>query len=147
MEEADPEGEGLQDVALHGGGQQDDGRLGTVLVPVDVDTLTLQQLQTALVWKHLNSNSNVYTRPLIQLFHYIISGSRISARQEAPRSPGRTRCLGRWWRWSRSSWSSRIPERWRSSSEKQSPLSTRTSSKISVWKYAAKWKEEERLSK
>lgn len=75
MEETDPEGEGLQDVALHGGGQQDDGRLWTVLVPVDVDALTLQQLQTTLVWKHLNSNSNVYTRPLIQIFHYIISGS------------------------------------------------------------------------
>lgn len=75
MEVTDPEGEGLQDVALYGGGQQDDGRLWTVLVPVDVDALTLQQLQTALVWKHLNSNSNVYPRPLIQIFHYIISGS------------------------------------------------------------------------
>lgn len=51
---AHPEGEGLQDVPLHGGGQQDDGRLGTVLVPVHVDALTLQQLQTALVWKHLS---------------------------------------------------------------------------------------------
>lgn len=75
MEEADPEGEGLQDVALHGGGQQDDGRLGTVLVPVDVDALTLQQLQTALVRKHLNSDGNVYARPLVQIFHHIISGS------------------------------------------------------------------------
>lgn len=77
MEQTDPEGEGLQDVALHGGGQQDDGRLWTVLVPVDVDALTLQQLQTALVWKHLNSN--VYTRPLIQTFRYIISGSMTCA--------------------------------------------------------------------
>lgn len=75
MEVTDPKGEGLQDVALYGGGQQDDGRLWTVLVPVDVDALTLQQLQTALVWKHLNSNSNVYPRLLIQIFHYIISGS------------------------------------------------------------------------
>lgn len=77
MGEADPEGEGLQDVALHGGRQQDDGRLWTVLVPVDVDALTLQQLQTALVWKHLDSNSNVYMHPLIQIFHYIISGSMV----------------------------------------------------------------------
>lgn len=49
------EGERLQDVSLDGGGQQDDGRLGVVLVPVDVDALTLQQLQAALIWKHLNT--------------------------------------------------------------------------------------------
>lgn len=48
-----PEGEGLQDVSLHRGGQQDDGRLWTVLEPVHINALTLQQLQIALVWKHL----------------------------------------------------------------------------------------------
>lgn len=52
---ADLEGEWLQDVSLDGGGQQDDGRLWVVLVPVDVDALTLQQLQAALVWEHLNT--------------------------------------------------------------------------------------------
>lgn len=48
-----PEGEGLQDVSLHSGGQQDDSSLWTVLVPVHINALTLQQLQTALVWKDL----------------------------------------------------------------------------------------------
>lgn len=52
-----PEGEGLQDVSLHGGGQQDDGGLWTVLIPVHINALTLQQLQTALVWKHLNTQN------------------------------------------------------------------------------------------
>lgn len=49
------EGERLQDVSLDGGGQQDDGRLWVVLVPVDVDALTLQQLQAAFVRKHLTT--------------------------------------------------------------------------------------------
>lgn len=51
---ADLDGEWLQDVSLDGGGQQDDGHLWVVLVPVDIDALTLQQFQAALVWKHLN---------------------------------------------------------------------------------------------
>lgn len=49
------EGERLQDVSLDGGGQQDDGRLWVVLVPVDVDALALQQLQAAFVRKHLTT--------------------------------------------------------------------------------------------
>lgn len=52
---ADLEDERLQDVSLDGGGQQEDGGLWVVLVPVDVDALTLQQLQAAFVWKHLNT--------------------------------------------------------------------------------------------
>lgn len=57
-----PEAERLQDVSLHGGWQQDDGGLWTVLVPVHINTLTLQQLQTALVWKHLNTRSTHSSR-------------------------------------------------------------------------------------
>lgn len=57
-----PEGERLQDVSLHGGGQQDDGGLRTVLIPVHVNTLTLQQLQAALVWKHLNTQTHTDTQ-------------------------------------------------------------------------------------
>lgn len=49
------EDERLQDAPLDGGGQQDHGGLWTVLVPVDVDALALQQLQAALVWKHLST--------------------------------------------------------------------------------------------
>lgn len=85
--------------------------------------------------------------PDLSSHHLRLNDVLISARQEVPRSPGRTRCLGRWWRRSHSSWPSRIPERWHSLSEKQSPLFTCTSSKTSVWKYVAKWKEEDRLSK
>lgn len=59
----DLEGERLQDVSLDGGGQQDDGRLGVILVPVDVDALTLQQLEAALVWKDLNSNNQRRSAP------------------------------------------------------------------------------------
>lgn len=51
----DPEGEGLQDVGLHGGGQQHDGGLGAVLVPVDVEAVTLEQFEGALVGKHLHA--------------------------------------------------------------------------------------------
>lgn len=51
----DLEGERLQDVSLDGGGQQDDGRLGVVQVPVDVDAVTLQQLQAAFVREHLTT--------------------------------------------------------------------------------------------
>lgn len=57
----DSEGERLQDVSLNRGGQQDDGHLRTVLVPVHVKVLTLQQLQTAFVWKHLTKNTRVRT--------------------------------------------------------------------------------------
>lgn len=60
-EKTNPEGEGLQDVALDSGGQQDDGRLWTVLVPVDVDVLTLEQLQASLVRKHLKKKNKSST--------------------------------------------------------------------------------------
>lgn len=52
------EDERLQDVPLDGGGQQDHGRLWAVLVPVDVDAVALQQLQAALVRKHLSTTGS-----------------------------------------------------------------------------------------
>lgn len=70
QERAEPsahlKGERLQDVSLDGGGQQEDGRLWVVLVPVDVNALTLQQLQAALVCKHLNTPEKTLlnTRPM-----------------------------------------------------------------------------------
>lgn len=48
-----PEVEGLQHAAQDGGGEQDDGALRAVQVPVHVQALALQELQAPLLRQHL----------------------------------------------------------------------------------------------
>lgn len=48
-----PKVEGLQHAAQDGGGEQDDGALGAVQVPVHVQALALQELQAPLLRQHL----------------------------------------------------------------------------------------------